>query len=77
MTHLTLDCFDKIKIPDEERVLLPPKGTEIFVEPVEQFDWDESCFEVKFRPSQFCNQYLMIAHPEQDEDETLDGKDAE
>jgi len=78
MTQLTLDCFDKINIPKDETVLFAPEGTEDFVEEVPQYDQDESRFKVRFRPNQFCNQYLMVAQTEQDEeDEDASHKDAD
>ena len=78
MTQLTLDCFDKIKVPQEERVLFAPDDTDHFVEEAPKFEEEESRFKVRFRPNQFCNQYLMIAQTEQDDEEDdLTTKDAE
>ena len=77
MTQLTLDCYDKINIPDEERVLYAPEGTTEFVEDVPKYEEEESCFTVRFRSNQFCNQYLMVARTEQDDEDTLDTRDVE
>ena len=38
MTHLTLDCFDMINIPSEERFLWKPDGSEDFVEDMSKYD---------------------------------------
>ena len=61
MAQLAVDCLDKIKIPDEERVLFPPEIVEDFVKEAPQYDEDQSRFKVRFRPTRFCNQYLMVA----------------
>ena len=75
---MAIDCIDKIRVPDEERVLFPPPNTEEWVEDAPQFDEEGRRFRVVFRPNQFCNQYLMVAEAEQDEDEDpAASKDAE
>ena len=77
MAQLAVDCLDKIPIPDEERVLFPPETTEYFLAEAPRYDAEESRFKVRFRPTRFCNQYLMVAQPEQDEDDEMtNSKDA-
>ena len=46
MAQLAVDCLDKIKIPDEERVLFPPEIVEDFVKEAPQYDEDQSRFKV-------------------------------
>ena len=51
MTHLTLDCFDMINIPSEERFLSKPEDAEEYIEEMPKYDNEEESFRVVFRPN--------------------------
>eukprot|EP00353_Schmidingerella_taraikaensis_P019270 CAMPEP_0185623126 /NCGR_PEP_ID=MMETSP0436-20130131/59655_1 /TAXON_ID=626734 ORGANISM="Favella taraikaensis, Strain Fe Narragansett Bay" /NCGR_SAMPLE_ID=MMETSP0436 /ASSEMBLY_ACC=CAM_ASM_000390 /LENGTH=104 /DNA_ID=CAMNT_0028265037 /DNA_START=2496 /DNA_END=2810 /DNA_ORIENTATION=- len=71
MTQLTLDCYPFIRSPSDERALQAPQGCAEFVGEASYADAEKSRFEFKLRPNSFCNQYLLLAETDHEENNSL------
>jgi len=71
MAQLSLDCIGKVGTVKAEDEALPPFNADQLTH-----FYKANSSQVKLRPAQLCNQYLLIASTEKESDEVLDSETA-